>query len=179
MQLAAPALQQRIVCGVPHEGVTERVDGVGGDPAHRHDLGVDDPIEMAPEEIGVESGHGAEQGVGELPAHDRRHLCQLLRGPERVEPGHQRVVQGHGNIEVLPSLRIDDGLGELLGEQRDAVGALGEEIEERRRRGRHTLGGGSPRAPLAATRETTRRVCAAVRRCNVSWRWWARGRHDG
>lgn len=140
MQLAAPALQQRIVRGVPHEGVAERVDGVGGDPAHRHDLGVDDAIEMAPEEIGVESGHGAEQGVGELPAHDRRHLRQLLRGPERVEPGHQRVVQRHGNIEVLPSLRVDDGPGELLGEQRDAVGALGEEIEERRRRGRRTLG---------------------------------------
>ncbi len=79
--------------------------------------------------------HLGEQAQRELAADQRADLRDLLGRREPVEARHQRVLQGRRDREqrqralqpvavgrVLEQARLHDGLGQLLDEQRDAVG---------------------------------------------------------
>jgi hypothetical protein len=65
------------------------------------------------------------------PPQHRGPLCHLLGAREPVEPRQQRVLQGHWNRRrrgVTP--RLHHRLRQLLGEERNAVGARGEHVHD-------------------------------------------------
>jgi hypothetical protein len=73
----------------------------------------------------------------ELASESCRNLGYLPYWGEAIEPGHQGVMEGSGNgqrrgwprydiaiVGLGEHTTLDDGLGQLLNEQRDAVSAI-------------------------------------------------------
>ena len=81
----------------------------------------------------VEAGHLVQQSVGRLAAQHGQRAHHVGLGPEMIDAGHQRVAERARHGEALAAgLVVDEQLRELLGEQRDALGALGHLVVEDR-----------------------------------------------
>ncbi len=133
VELAARALEQRLVSGLLHEGVLEDVCRVGREPAGVDQLGLHQPGERRLQ-LGVrEARCGPDEPVGELPADRRRDLGHLLGGPQPIEPRHQGVLEGRGDRarrSRLVPLFLQHRLGELFDEERHPVGAEGDRLHQ-------------------------------------------------
>ena len=153
----------------------EGVDRLRGLAAAEHQLRADEPVESLLQPVVRLLGHGAEQRIGELAADGGADLGDLAYRRQPVEPGHQRVVQGGRDRQrrqraverVTPVLlaqqaAFDNGLGQLLEEQRHAVGA-GEDLLEDL--GRQRLAAGRPldQGRALAAAEAGERQCGDMR----------------
>ena len=100
-------------------------------------------------------GDGGDQLVGELAPDRGADLRDLLHRRKAIEPRHQRVAQGQrdrqgaGTPGIFPAIAgrdevagFEDRLGQLLDEQRHAVGLAEDLFEQVRRQG---LAAGQPR----------------------------------
>ena len=140
MQLVAAALEQRFVGGVLDQGVFEDVAGFRRRAAAKDQLRVEQLIEGIAQRRIVDAADGRQQFVREVPADDRCGLSDFLDRREAVEPGHERIVKSRGDRQrrqrpaqcqapgpLLEDAHFEHGLGQLLDEQRHAVG-LGQDL---------------------------------------------------
>jgi hypothetical protein len=142
VELAATALQERLVGGFLDHRVPEEVVRRGREPASVEQLRVAQLLERSLERYGSDRMHRSQQAPGELPTTDRAYLRHLLGlGPQSIEARHQRILERLG---YLAHRRRGSGfghrLGELLDEERDAVGARGHLLDQlgtERRPNRH------------------------------------------
>ena len=129
-------LEQRLIRGVLDQGVLEAVGGLGRSAAAEDQLGSDQLVERGAQMLFRPIGDRRKQLVRELAADDRPDLGDLLDRREAVEAGHQRVVKRRRDRErrqwagqlvavagVREQARFQHRLGQLLDEQRHAVGA--------------------------------------------------------
>jgi hypothetical protein len=114
----------------------------GRQAAAEDQLGVHQLIERTSQTILVQGTHGGQQIVRELTPNCGTDLGHLLDPGEAVEARHERILQGRRDGErrqragkrvmvagIGEQARFQDGLGQLLDEQRDAV-CLGEDLVE-------------------------------------------------
>ncbi len=146
VQGAAPLAEQAVVGHVLDDGVLEDVGGLGQEALLVDDL---EGLQLAqePVELPAHSGHPPQQPDEELPSDDGGELhSPLAVVAEPVESGHDDVVDGAGHADLRPVLDerdaiavaaqhadVEQGLGDLLDEQRHAFRLLHE--------GRGDLGG--------------------------------------
>ena len=139
-------LEQRLVGRVLDQGVLEAVGGLGRRAAAEDQLGRDQLVEGGAQLGFRPVGDRGEQLVAELAADHGADLRHLLDRREAVEAGHQRVVQGRRDRErrqrpgqlvaiagVREQARFQHRLGQLLDEQRHAVGARHDLLDDLRR----------------------------------------------
>ena len=131
---AAPAFQQRLICGIANEGVLKDIVRVRCHPApinhfRFHQLG-----ETLIEHRFVHKRHRPDQFVGELSPEGRADLRNFARAGKPIEPRRQRILQSRRNRgflqrtgqPVFTSLladhaRFEDHTQQLLDKQRHAV----------------------------------------------------------
>ena len=158
VELLARALEQRLVRRLLHERVLERVRRLRRLAAHEYQLRLDETGQPPLQRPVVHVRHRFQQLVRELAPEHRGALRHLLRTRETVEPCQQRVLQRHrdlGERGIRP--RFDDRLCQLLGEQRDAVGAGDELLHDglRQRSCRAHCDNHLPRLPLGEAAQAT------------------------
>ena len=140
VELLAAGLEQRAVGGVLDQRVLEAVGRIGRGAAAEDQLGGDQLVERGLQLRLRPVGDRGEQRVGELAADRGADLRDLLHRREAVEAGQQRVVQRRRDRErrqragqlvvvarVREQARFEHRLGQLLDEQRHAVG-LGHDL---------------------------------------------------
>ena len=76
------------------------------------------------------AGDRRQQREGELPADDRGDLRHLARLVEAVEPRHQRILERRRHRRAVLARRFHHAPGQLLDEQRHAIG-LGDDRRDR------------------------------------------------
>ena len=184
VDLLAARPQQRVVGGLLHQGVLEGVGGVRRIAAPEHEARLGQLVERALQLVLGQPGDRFEQLVGELAADHRRDLRYVLDRDQPVEARHQRILQGRRDRQpVEPAgqdpaiapigqeIRIQHRLGQLLDEQRHALGLGHDLVGERcgqglvRRHLRHQRGA----LPLAERRQRECREprAAGMRRCRL------------
>ena len=148
VDLLLRALEHRRVRRVADERVLEEVRRRLGPPLAVDELRGHQAIEVLLELVGFERGDRADQVEPELPADRRADLRGLLRAAQSIEAGRQRVEQrrrdghvreGHGEVVTAVVLderaHLDHREDQLLDEERDAVGPVGDGFEHLRRQG--------------------------------------------
>ena len=142
----APALQQPGVGSIPHKHVLEGIDRLWYLAPAEYQLRSNQLGKGLLQFLFGQPRYGAQQLVGELATHHGADLGHLPHRRQSVEPRHQRGVQRRRNrqrrqrmlehIMAVPLLQqpaFEHRLGQLLDEQRYAIGA-GEDLV------RHLLG---------------------------------------
>ena len=130
VQLLPATAQQAAVGRLLDQCVLEAVGRLRRRAAPEHQLGIDQLLQGLLQIALAQWRHRGQQRIGELAPDRRTDLRHLLDRSEAVEARHQRVVQGRGNRErrqrvllgVGDQPRFQHGLGQLLEEQRHAVG---------------------------------------------------------
>ena len=139
MQALAVAVQQAGIGGVAHQGVLEGIGGLWRRAAAIDQAGGDQLVERAAELALVERGHRGEQFVGEGAAERGAELGDGLGAGQPVEPRHQRVLQAGRNLELdrldIVRVALEQRPGDLLDEQRHAVGLADDLLDDRGRQG--------------------------------------------
>ena len=110
---------------------------LGGVPRAKQQLGLDQPGERVLQHLIGQPGDRRQQFVGKLAADRGADLQHLARRAEPVDARHQRGLQRGRNGELLHRLvelfALEHRLGQFLDEQRHAVGALDDLLEQRLR----------------------------------------------
>ena len=177
VQGAALAAQQHAVGGVAQERVPEAVGRAGRSSAPVDQPRVLEPPQRGREVVAGQVHRGGEQVVVELAPDRRAGLRDLPRGraepvEARVEGGVQRGRhRGRRTRARRPIIAgLEHGPGQLLGEERHAVGALDDLLDHLRRQ-RPRAGGGrdapDQRGAVARTE--------AARRSSATCAWPAQG----
>jgi hypothetical protein len=158
--------------------VLEDVARLGRGAAAEHQPGGEELVDRVLERRLRQPGHGGEELVRELAPDHGPDLRDLPDGRQAVEPGHQRVLQRRRDRErrqradrdepvgALPQeARFEHDLGQLLDEQRHALG-LGEDLVQDRRRQlaarRHAVDDRDGLRPAEAVQRQQGRVREAV-----------------
>ena len=135
VQPLARVAQQRIAHHVLHQGVLEMMAGAG-----QSRLGEQQPGALQIGQAAIDDaralGHDrTQQRIGEFAADDGADLRHGLGKQRTVEARRKRIAQGHGHQgrRTAGDLGFQDRLGELLHEQRHAVGLV-EDVPDHRRR---------------------------------------------
>ena len=139
-------LEQALVGRVKHQGVLEQIGCLRRRAPPEHQLGLDQPPHRVVQCRLRQPRERSDGRVIEGAANHGRGLRHLLDRVQPVKPGHQRVVQAGrdgepaeragelvrgGCLEHRP--RFQHRLGHLLDEQRHAVAAGGDLVEQRTR----------------------------------------------
>ncbi len=172
MQVLALGLEQRAVGGVLDQRVLEAVGGIGRGAAAIDQLGRNQLVQRRLQLRLGPVGDRGEQPVGELAPERGADLGDLFHGCEAVEAGEQRVMQGRWQRErwqrpgqlvvvarVREQARFEHRLGQLLDEQRHAVG-LGHDL--RRDLVRQRLVPDHPPTRAAPSRRPSRESASAL-----------------
>ena len=135
VHLFALAVEKRVVGGVPHQRVLERVDRVRWRLIPGHQAGPRQLRQLLVELSALSPRHLCQQLVGKRPADARANLRQLLRRLVTIEPLDEELVQLGGNARLGQRLdqRVAIGLfeqetglemqpGQFLDIERHAVG---------------------------------------------------------
>ena len=145
MQRAPLLPQQRAVGYVLHQRMLEQVVRTWRGAVSKQQTRRNEPVEIGVEFFLWLSHQRGQQHVGKCPADRCANLRHVLRRPEPIEPRHQRSMQACRNrhhrrrrlsadpLRVTLTLRVQHRLGHLLGEQRNAVGALDDVLADARR----------------------------------------------
>ena len=146
MEAAAIAQQQAFIGRILNQGVLEAVGGARRFADAEQQIRVDQLVERLAQGRRRPLGDGAEHAVGEFAADDGADLRQLARPGVAVETCHQRTVERRRNrhglgagrdLEAVAAIhdefQLKHGLGQLLDEERDAVGADDDLAQQRRR----------------------------------------------
>ena len=140
MQLCASALQESGVGGVSHKRVLEGIDRVGYLAPAEYQLRPNQLGKRLLQRLPRQPGYRVQQLVGELATHHGADLSHLPHRRQSVEPRHQRCMQCRRNrhrgqrtiehvvvVALLQQPGFEHGLGQLLDEQRHAIGT-GEDL---------------------------------------------------
>ena len=140
----APALEQALVGGVADERVLEDVGAFRDVMTAEDQFRLEQPRQRVLQPRSAEGGDRLEQLEAELAPDAGGSLRHLLHRLQAVEPRHQRIVQRGGDGELLERRRqletrrglreapgLQHGLGQLLDEQRHAVGPDGDLVNDR------------------------------------------------
>ena len=137
------AAQQRIVRRVLHQRVFEAIDCVGWRAALEHQFGGDEAGERGLQFLFGKAGDGVQQRVGELAADCGANLRHTPYRRQAVEPRQQRRMKRrrdgkcrqsaieHVSVAFLAQeAALEDVLGKFLDEQRHAVGAVDDLVDD-------------------------------------------------
>ena len=140
------APQKTCVGSLLHERVLEQVRGVGRCPTLKNQLGTDELRERGLQILFRESGYGSNQVVGELPANggaDLRHVLHRRKRSSRARSeacsvegmasACQRPINSYRSPTFPQQATFEHCLGEFLDEQRDAVSAIKDLLQNLRR----------------------------------------------
>ena len=143
MKLLPPRPQHGRIGGVLDERVLEGIGRVRRRTAQKNQFRFGQADQRVLQHRVRQAGDGGQDSIGKIASDGRADLQHLARGTEPVDPRHQRGLQRRRNRQVLcrliehvviagfvQSLALEHRLGQLFDEQRHAVGALDDLIEQ-------------------------------------------------
>ena len=95
--LLPSAPEQRLVCGILHQGVLKEVGRLRGMAALVEQFGLHELRQAVLESWLVQWRHRPQQRIGKLPPQHGAELCHLFDRGQPVQPRHQGILQGGRN----------------------------------------------------------------------------------